>query len=242
MPFKYVIAFTVFALSSCATTNPEATKSTWDRGYLHAIKVGGNEYCGYPLIVKSTQECLQKLSATTKRTSKQYPIIVFAHGCLRVQADHSTWLASLGYIVVSPDSFARDGRYPACDGSGTIISMRIAEITYAREQLKTFDWVDQSRVYMVGVSEGGMGVAEHSGKDFRAKIVMAYGCRGGGVTGSIPVLNLVGELDDDSSAKNVLCVVRGSQSSARHVPDRGHLFLGDEFATKEIKQFLAQFE
>ena len=237
-----VLAFAV--LAGCVTaTSSEATKLTWDRGFLHALNIGGNKYCGYYLDHEYTDKCQKVFSQTAQRTGKNFPVIVFLHGCLRFMGDHSLWLADLGYIVVSPDSFQRKDRVGQCHGSKPhILSMRDAEITYARKQLKKMDWVDQSRVFLVGVSEGGRAVADHSGKGFRAKIILAYGCHAASISGSLPVLNLVGDLDRYGSSGNLLCNVSGrSNSEAANVPERAHLFLGDTFAGTKIKTFLAQF-
>lgn len=241
---RFLVVATLGLLVGCQNTmSPEATKPTWDRGYLHALNIGGNEFCGYYLDHKYTQECENNFTKSARNTGNKFPIIVFLHGCAKVMSEHSLWLAGLGYIVVSPDSFQREGRVGQCRGSKPrILSMRDAEITYARQQLSELDWVDQARVFLAGVSEGGRAVADHSGTGFRAKIIMAYGCHAASISGSLPVLNLVGDLDRDSSAGNMLCDVRGRPNSeAVNVPERAHLFLEDEFASAKIKTFLAQF-
>ena len=117
--------------------------------------------------------------------------------------------------------------------------MRQAEITYARQQLRKLDWVDQSRVFLTGNSEGGRGVAYHSGKGFKAKIILAYNCIKGLPAGSLPVLSLVG--DDDTKWGGTLCSDSGPNSFAFFVPNRGHGFVGDKFASEKIKMFLGQF-
>ena len=243
---RIFVAATLILLIGCQTTSsPEATKPTWDRGYLHARNIAGNKFCGYYLVDHEyTDKCQENFSKAVKNTGKRFPVIVFLHGCLKVMGEHSLWLADLGYIVVSPDSFQREGRAGICFGSKPhILAMRDAEITYAREQLKKMDWVDQSRVFLAGVSEGGRAVADHSGKDFRAKIVMAYGCHADPISGSLPVLNLVGDLDRVSKGENMLCSVSGRPNSeAVNLPERAHLFLEDELASEKIKTFLGQFK
>ncbi len=117
--------------------------------------------------------------------------------------------------------------------------MRQAEITYARQQLGKLDWVDQSRVFLAGNSEGGRGVADHSGKGFKAKIILAYNCNKGSPAGSLAVLSLVGE--EDTTWGGRLCNDSGPNSFAFYVPNRGHGFVGDKFASEKIKIFLGQF-
>jgi len=232
-------------LVGCQTTStPEATKPTWDRGFLHARNVAGNKFCGYYLDHEYTDKCQKNFSKAAQNTGKKFPVIVFLHGCAKFMGDHSMWLVDLGYIVVSPDSFQREGRVGQCGGDKFhILPMRNAEINYAREQLKKMDWVDQSRVFLVGVSEGGWAVADHSGKGFRAKIIMGYGCQADPISGSLPVLNLVGDLDRDRRGGNMLCSVSGRPNSeAVNVPEGAHLFRDNEFASEKIKMFLEQFK
>ena len=242
--FSRILASATLALLvGCQTTSsPDAAKPTWDRGYMYLLNVAGNEFCGYYVDHRYTQVCMRNLSDAARDSGKKFPVVVFLHGCLKFDGDYGRWLAKLGNIVFSPDSFQRTGRTSQCSrgaSKGHILSMRQSEITYAREQLEKLDWVDQSRVFLVGTSEGGRAVADHSGAGYKAKIILSYDCGRGPVKGSLPVLNLVGKLDLEWG--NGLCVVSGPNSFAFNVPDRGHTFLGDQFASEKIKMFLGQF-
>lgn len=240
----FVIATLTLLVGCQATSSPEATKPTWDRAYLHAYNVGGNKICGWPMISEDTQTCMVNFSADARKRGRKFSVVVFLHGCLRVNHRYGRWLADLGYIVFSPDSFQRDGRRSQCVAGYSkpgIYLMRHSEITYAREQLRKFDWVDQSKVFLVGMSEGGWAVAQHTAAGFKAKIIMSSDCNGGPVAGSQPVLNLVGILDYEYG--NDLCDVSGRPNSfAFNVPERGHTFLEDKFASEKIKMFLGQFK
>ena len=253
---RFSVAATLALLVGCqATSSPEATKQTWNRGYMHALHVAGNKFCGYYVDHEYTRACMKNFSAEARKRGRKFPVVVFLHGCQRFSGEYAAWLADLGYITFSPDSFQRDGRSPHCTSGVSkdlIHLMRQSEITYAREQLRKLDWVDQSRVFLVGMSEGGWAVANHTGAGFKAKIIMSYdchdrqdrpgtGCFSGPVAGSQPVLNLVGELDHEYG--NDLCAVSGRPNSfAFNVPERGHTFLEDEFASEKIKMFLGQFK
>ena len=103
--------------------------------------------------------------------------------------------------------------------------MRQAEITYARQQLRKLDWVDQSRVFLAGMSEGGRDVADHSGEGYKARIILAYNCKHGSPGGSLPVLSLVG--DDDDEWGGTLCDGPEPNSFAFYVPNRAHKLVGD---------------
>ena len=242
---RFFVAATLALLVGCqATSSPEATKQTWDRGYMHALHVAGNKFCGYYLDHEYTQVCMKNFSAEARKRGRKFPVVVFLHGCQRFSGEYAAWLADLGYITFSPDSFQREGRSPHCAtgvSKDLIHLMRQSEITYAREQLRKLDWVDQSRVFLVGMSEGGRAVADHTGAGFKAKVILAYDCKKGLASGSEPVLNLVGILDWEWG--NGLCGVSGRPNSfAFNVPERGHSFLEDEFASEKIKMFLGQFK
>ena len=241
---RFFVAATLVLLVGCQTTSsPEATKPTWDRGYLHARNIAGNKFCGYYLVDHEyTRACMKNFSAEARKRGRKFPVVIFLHGCLHVDGEHAAWLAGLGYIVFSPDSFQREGRRSSCARGVPkpgIHSMRQSEITYARKQLRKFDWIDQSRVFLVGMSEGGRAVADHTGAGFKAKVILAYNCEWGSVAGLLPMLNLVGDLDHKWGQG--LCTVSRPNSSAFYVPDRGHTFLEDEFASEKIKKFLGQF-
>lgn len=241
---RFFVAATLALLVGCqATSSPEATKQTWDRGYMHALHVAGNKFCGYYLDHEYTQVCMKNFSAEARKRGRKFPVVVFLHGCQRFSGEYAAWLADLGYITFSPDSFQREGRSPHCAtgvSKDLIHLMRQSEITYAREQLRKLDWVDQSRVFLVGMSEGGRDVADHSGEGYKAKVILAYNCKHGSPAGSLPVLSLVG--DGDTKWGGSLCDGSGPNSFAFYVPNRAHGFKGDKFASEKIKMFLGQFK
>ncbi len=88
------------------------------------------------------------------------PVVLYMHGCegIRRQAGHyRELLLSLGYGVFMPDSFRRPGRR-ACDQHGSLsyrVRLRLEEVEYAVARIKELSWVDQSRVVLMGFSEGG---------------------------------------------------------------------------------------
>ena len=107
---RIFVTATLTLLVGCQTTSsPEATKPTWDRAYMHALNVGGNQFCGYPMVSEATQTCMVNFSAEARKRGRKFPVVVFLHGCFRFNPRYGRWLADLGYIVFSPDSFQRQG-------------------------------------------------------------------------------------------------------------------------------------
>tara|TARA_Y100000589_G_C27140745_1_gene624578 strand:+ start:567 stop:1559 length:993 start_codon:yes stop_codon:yes gene_type:complete len=114
------------------------------------------------------------------KSGVKVPIVLYLHSC--GGNDHKRWsgtLAQWGFAVVSPNSFARDGRYKHC---GTmpgpkLFNMRMAELKYALYQIKKTDWIDQSRLILMGHSEGSFFPPAYSKDDFTAHIILAGNCR-----------------------------------------------------------------
>jgi dienelactone hydrolase len=134
------------------------------------------------------------------KTNKPYPVVLYMHGCNGIGPTDRRWgpfLKGLGFIVVQPDSFARD-RPKSCDPATHtgglfpgVYKMRIEEVDYAREQIAKSAWADQKNIFLMGHSEGGITVSLITRADFRGVVISAWHC--GSRTGlrtavGIPVL------------------------------------------------------
>ena len=117
------------------------------------------------------------------------PVVLYLHGCTGLGQDSFAFmraLAAAGYAVIAPDSMARRFRPWQCDPktkSGGfhlyVYEFRLAEISYALERLDMLDWVNPSRLYLIGVSEGGVAAALYRGAEFRARVIAQWTCHGG---------------------------------------------------------------
>ncbi len=145
-----------------------------------------------------------------------WPTVIYLHGCTGIWSGTKTrinFLARNGYAVIAPVSLARL-KYPKSCRTDTYegglyrptLKMRQYDAGYAIAKAKTLPWVDDSNVFLMGLSQGGITAAtffstrrEHS---LRARIVEGWHCHAGwteyaGINApeSEPVLSLLGDKD-----------------------------------------------
>jgi dienelactone hydrolase len=142
-----------------------------------------------------------------------------------------------GYAVFEPDSFARPGREPCGEN---VMDKRLEELGYAREMIRDLSWVDQERVYLMGISEGGAAVAAWGQPGFAAHIITLANCNGGRPKApeGVPVLAIIGEKDDyyAGTSCNVIRKINGSRSMV--IPDGLHAILDAPEVEQAIEEFL----
>lgn len=88
-----------------------------------------------------------------------FPALVLAHPCNGVGNHTDVWgklLASWGYLVVAPDSFASRGEKNLCGRGSTVSgSMRVADVAGALDFLAAQPFVLRDRIGLIGHSHGG---------------------------------------------------------------------------------------
>jgi len=97
------------------------------------------------------------------------PAIIFMHDCGHSYNDPESrqqikFMASLGYIIFVPDSYARPDRPVSCDreertmapdvSHELIHELRHEEALYAIEQVLKLPWIDRNKIYLGGAGEG----------------------------------------------------------------------------------------
>ena len=120
--------------------------------------------------------------------SKATPVLIYLHGCTGIYGPHdlrwASFIADQGFIVILPDSMARQGRISNCDPkikSGTNAfpkagQYRQEEITYALAQVLENTWSDKNNIFLMGHSEGGQAVAKSTHPQFAGKIISGWTC------------------------------------------------------------------
>ncbi len=119
---------------------------------------------------------------------KRWPLIIFMHYCegLGHHREDMKRLAKLGFIVIGPDSFARQHRPLGCyeDREKFIryfdfaIAMQKAELDYAVKKISAYDWIDSRNLFLFGSGMGGLVVAHYEGNEFAGHLIEGWGCRG----------------------------------------------------------------
>ena len=154
---------------------------------------------------------------------RTYATVLYLHGCDGLSGlTPLRAMARRGFAVIAPDSFARRYRPRQCNPRTRtggrnlyVYDFRAAELAYALHRMRRLRWVDQRRLFLVGVSEGGLAAAHYKGNDFRARVIAEWTCNGAPI-----VRGLDAPLDEP-----VLAVVRANdpwyRGSARRGGQRG---------------------
>ena len=225
---------------SPALADESAVAATWNKGYVY---INGSYLCNFATIghPDTKKDCFDVGVPDAKGP---VPAVIFLHGCKgwnNRQARVMDLINDNGFTTFSPNSFARPGRKRKCGKVGrSTLNLRFNEIRYALKQIRKLPWIDQSRLVLAGFSEGGLAAARYTGGEFKAVIVMGWGCRRGilGAPNHVPVLNIVGKNDYETRWGNRLCNV-GSRpnSKAVHV-EAGHDISQDPASGDQINVFL----
>ena len=190
------------------------------------------------------------------------PVILYAHGCTGIgSGPFFKILARAGYVVIAPDSMARRYRPLQCDPKTQtggynrfVYDFRLTEISFALDRLKRLSWVDQHKVFLIGVSEGGVAAALYRGDEFRARVIAQWTCTGAPLEEGIfapldePVLSIVRDADpwyDKSRTRNQRgdcgAFMRGRTNSRSIVLKGGdHNILGERENVRTILKFLEE--
>lgn len=166
-----------------------------------------------PMIADGQGQRLESIDpAALTAAARTSPVMVHAHGCAgidEVSTHVGRALASRGWLVVQPDSFARRHKPQSCDplrNTGglhrAVLGWRRAEIAHALDRLAELGAADSRQVVLMGFSEGAIAVATFTGRPVAARIIEGWTChagwpeyRGLAAAPNEPVLSLAGAND-----------------------------------------------
>ena len=140
---------------------------------------------------------------------------------------------------------------------------RQAEIKYAVSRLSEIPFINTSKMFLMGNSEGGFAAARYTGKEFKARIVLSWTCEKGYYTdnpkvGSSykkhPFLNIVGRDDAYFGKSSELnkkynneghcgdALFRYKNAKVVILPNTGHNVMANPFTKPEILSFIKMFK
>jgi dienelactone hydrolase len=125
--------------------------------------------------------------------SEEYPqpVVIFFHDCGFAYNDPEArqqikFIASLGYFVFAPDSFARRNRPRGCDAAErrfledvdqvALRAMRLEEIVYALDRVLALPWVDPKKIFIVGAGEAGDALLAFDSGLIAGRIALSPSC------------------------------------------------------------------
>jgi len=200
-----------------------------------------------------------------QRSGGRLPVVLYMHGCTGIgNFKLFAKIAAQGFVVVAPDSMARQYRPLQCNpetktgGQNLFVyAFRQAEISFTLQQLQRLPWVDRRNIFLVGTSEGGVAAALYRGDEFRARVIAQWTCSGSSLVRGLsapddePVL-AVAWADDPWNGrsrtkwKNGNCEdYFGNRPESKQIRLTGrssHNVFGDDEVTEKVLVFLKRWE
>ena len=196
-------------------------------------------------------------AAAGLQPARKRPAIVYLHDCNglgQAASKHGEFLRRAGFAVFMPPSFARKNRPGPCRIGSTmndwgvaairdVFRMRLAEARHVIERLDEMPWVDRSKVFIVGHSEGAGAAIGYQGRDVAGVAAIATFCWGGlNVPGSVPLLTMASTNDPwfPSPGQSCTGMTRGGPAETLTLMfnSSSHAMVGDGLIAKAEKALL----
>lgn len=166
----------------------------------------------------------------------KFPALLYLHGCYGIDNDQGVefWrqLARAGYMIISPDSFARQNRPQLCGKQVPwVYEARLSEVDFALEQMRAMPWIDTNNMVLYGHSEGGVATSRYAGLAFDGVIISAASCQKYALR--VPSL-AVGSLHD-TQLNGQFC---HQAQDLLLLPGDKHQILSDPVAREHIRGFI----
>ena len=190
-------------------------------------------------VTKISNPAWTDVAARHIKPDAKAPAVLVMHGCsglIRNPTAYRVFFMERGYAVFEPDSFARPGH--TC-GSG--FWKRVEDLGYAYKMIRDLPWVDDKRIILMGISQGGAAVAKWTQPGFAAHIILANNCGGGQphAPAGIPVLAVVGEKDEYYAGSSCKVSRQTKGSRAIVIPGAPHGIINYEETTQAIEELLS---
>ncbi len=114
------------------------------------------------------------------RDGGKVPAVIYMHGCSGLWSGSKyrvKLMADLGFVVVAPASFARQKYAQSCDVKTNnadmfrdVLRLRQADASFAVQQLRKLPFVDQKKVVLMGLSQGGVTAATYKSGSGKTKV------------------------------------------------------------------------
>ena len=163
------------------------------------------------------------------------PAVLFLHGCsgiIRGGAGYRLRIMAEGYAVFEPDAYARPGH--SCDSSS--VATRREDAAYALSQIRALPWIDQDRIILMGLSEGGRTVGSWEKPGFAAHVILSAPASARAPSG-VPVLAIAGTEDSYANPASYKTRSRGGASNSILIDGAGH----DIMALSQTKDAITNF-
>ena len=159
----FVVGFAGHAGAQSAAASAGAVDQTWQRARV-AIPSGGG--LARAVFGDWRDQAVQRAVRALVPESP-LPAVIYLHGCSGIGPEDEAarvLLMEWGYAVFQPNSFARTGRRANCSAADQITALapeahrfRQEELRNSLAQVRALDWIDPSRIFVMGFSEGATG-------------------------------------------------------------------------------------
>ncbi len=164
-------------------SNSEELDRTWSQALVFLpLAIGDNSNIG-PIQGARLSEAISR-----KQDGDTLPTVLYLHSCegLGHHREDLRRLAKLGFVVIAPNSFARDYRPLGCNEErekfianfDLTVAFQKAELDYAVQRLGEYSWIDRKNLFLIGSGVGGMVAAHYQGAEFAGHVIEGWGCRG----------------------------------------------------------------
>jgi dienelactone hydrolase len=180
---------------------------------LALLAVGCTHHVRFPSASSQQQDMLVG-SLYRPEGDGPFPALVLLHGCSGLGENAlrwASWLKDEGYVALVVDSFLPRHISNICGPQGWLtlgVSERVWDAFGALAYLRSLPFVERDRIGVIGWSHGGMTalragtkLLQPSDGGFRVAVAFYPGCSGNLSNDTIPVLLLLGELDDWTPAE-----------------------------------------